>query len=119
MATVLYIEDDESIRNLVKMIMARRNDITLLEAATGTEGLALASSAQPDIILLDISLPDMDGSEVLKQLRENPNTTATPVIAISGNSATNTRLTAPGFQEYLTKPVNIPALYAAIDQFLP
>lgn len=117
-ATILYIEDDEAIRQLVRLILERRSNIKLFEAATGREGLSLALTVQPDLILLDISLPDMDGSEVLKMLRNNTHTAVVPVIAISGNSVMETRLTAPGFQEYLAKPINIQDLYAAIDSFI-
>lgn len=118
MATILYIEDNEAIRQLVRLILARRSDLELLEAENGSQGLTLAFGHLPDIILLDISLPDIDGNGVLKQLRSNPNTTATPVIAISGNSVIETQLTSPGFQGYLAKPIDIQALYTTIDSFL-
>lgn len=118
MATILYIEDDEAIRQLVRLILARRSDIRFHEAATGKEGLSLAFTVRPDLILLDISLPDMDGSEVLKMLRSNTDTSSIPVIAISGNSVTETQLTIPGFQDYLAKPINIQALYTAIDSLI-
>ncbi len=118
MATILYIEDDVSIRQLVQLIFDRRDDLELLEAETGGEGLSLAQSSQPDLIMLDISLPDMNGGKVLELLKENENTAKIPVIAISGNSADNTRLTFPGFQDYLEKPINIQMLYKTIDSFL-
>lgn len=118
MATILYIEDNEAVRQLVQLIFQRREDLELLEAETGTQGLSLAFSARPDLIMIDISLPDMDGGEVLKILRENTNTAAIPVIAISGDPAVNTRLAYPGFQDYLEKPIDIPALYRAIDALI-
>ena len=118
MATILYIEDDEAIRQLVRLILERRSNIKLFEAATGREGLSLAFSVQPDLILLDISLPDMDGGQVLKILQNNTDTASIPVIAISGNSVIETQLTTPGFQQYLPKPIIIQDLYAAIDSFL-
>jgi CheY-like chemotaxis protein len=116
--TVLYIEDNEANRQLVKFIIARRSDLELIDAETGREGLALAFSQRPDIILLDISLPDMSGNDVLKQLRNTPATAQTPVIAISGDPVYETRSSSPGFQEYLGKPINIQALYQALDTFL-
>lgn len=118
MATLLYIEDSEANRQLVKFIIARRNDLDLIDAETGSEGLALAFSHRPDIILLDISLPDMSGNDVLRQLRDNPETAKTPVIAISGNSVLDTRANSPGFQDYLGKPINVQALYLTLDNFL-
>jgi CheY-like chemotaxis protein len=117
-ATLLYIEDSEANRQLVKFIIARRDDLELIDAETGREGLSLAFSHHPDIILLDISLPDMNGNEVLKLLRDNPKTAKTPVIAISGNAVTDTRSNSPGFQDYLGKPINVQALYLALDNFL-
>jgi CheY-like chemotaxis protein len=117
-ATILYIEDDEAIRQLVRLILERRSGIELHEAETGREGLSLASSVRPDLILLDISLPDMDGSEVLRLLRNSKDTASTPIIAISGNSVIETKQTIPGFQHYLAKPINIQDLYTSIDSFI-
>jgi len=117
-ATLLYIEDNESIRQLVRFILSRRNDMHMIEAATGQEGLTQASSVHPDIILIDISLPDMSGDEVLKQLKAQDATAAIPTIAISGNSLTDTRSTSPGFNAYLSKPLNMTTFYQTIDKLL-
>lgn len=118
MATILYIEDNETNLQLVKLLLARRKDLEFLEATTGREGLLQAFTLSPDLILLDISLPDIDGNEVLLQLRGNPETSTTPVIAVSGNAVEETRHGSPGFQHYLSKPINIQALYSAIDSLL-
>lgn len=118
MKKLLYIEDNEAIRDLVRLILARRNDIEMFEAETGSEGLQLAFTIAPDLILVDITLPDMTGNEVLKQLREQEKTVAIPAIAISGNGIDDTRRSSPGFDAYLEKPINITSLYTAIDSFL-
>jgi len=116
--TILYIEDDESIRQLVRLILARRGNFELIEAETGDEGIDLAFNRKPDLIMIDITLPDMTGNEVLQRLRENPLTSAVPTIAISGNAVEETRQRHPDFQYYLAKPVRIDALYAALDTLL-
>ncbi len=115
--TVLYIEDDEANRQLVEFIMARRTDLTLILAENGYNGIEKAVKHTPNVILLDLSLPDIDGFTVLKKLLEDEKTKEIPVIAISGNSAPmdiDTGLKA-GFKGYLAKPVNIEKLYTAID----
>lgn len=117
-ATILYIEDNQANLQLVKLLLARRNTIDFLEAETGKEGLTQAFNHLPDLILLDISLPDINGNEVLEQLRSNESTSTTPVIAISGNPVVETQKNCPGFQHYLSKPINIQALTEAIDTFI-
>lgn len=116
--TILYIEDNETNRQLVRMIVTRRTDLTLLEAETGKSGLQTAFTQQPDLILLDISLPDISGPEVLRKLLDNPLTQHTPVIALTGNSLAETRMTSPDFSDYLSKPIDIQVLYSAIDRAL-
>lgn len=118
MATVLYIEDNLANRKLVQLLIARRSDLELISAETGREGLCLAQTYLPDIILLDISLPDIQGDQVLKQLRGNSQTSQIPVIAISGDGIEETRLRFPEFQAYLEKPVDIQMFYDTIDALL-
>lgn len=118
MFTILYIEDIEANRQLVQMILARRTELTMLEAETGKSGLETAFAQHPDLILLDISLPDINGQEVLENLRANSTTRDTPVIALTGDSLYETRMTSPDFDDYLSKPIDIQALYNAVDQAL-
>ncbi len=118
--TILYIEDDEANRQLVDFIIARREDLKLIEAEDGKTGLVKALQDSPSLILLDLSLPDMDGFEVLQKLLANEKTQEIPVIAISGNS-TPADIDAgykAGFKGYLAKPVNIEKLYSTIDTHL-
>ena len=84
--TILYIEDNAANRQLVEMIIERRTDLQLILAEDGETGLRLAEERQPDMILLDNSLPDIDGHEVLARLRINERTRAIPVVSLSGNS---------------------------------
>lgn len=118
MATILYIEDNQANLQLVKLLLTRRDDINFLEAVTGKEGLQQAFTHLPDLILLDISLPDIDGTEVFEKLRANQSTSTTPVIAISGNPVAETQTHCPGFQGYLAKPINIHALTEAVNTFI-
>lgn len=118
MATVLYIEDNLANRKLVQLLIARRHDLDLINAETGREGLRLAEDHLPDIILLDISLPDLQGDQVLKKLKKTPLTSQIPVIAISGDGMEETRHRFPEFQAYLEKPVDIQLFYDTLDTFL-
>jgi len=113
---VLYIEDNQVNAILMEAMLTRLSDVEFLHAAHPAEGLALARERQPDLILLDIQLPDMDGFEVLRHLRADPRTRATPAIAVSaGAMAADVRTgLAAGFADYLTKPLEITSLLAAV-----
>jgi CheY-like chemotaxis protein len=115
--TVLYIEDDSANRQLVRFILAIRSDIQLIEAETGMTGLEYVSEHQPDIVLLDLNLPDLSGYEILTRIRHDYNMTPTPVIAVSGDSHPEdiSRGLKAGFQAYLTKPIVIAKLFTALD----
>ncbi|HJT24377.1 MAG TPA: response regulator [bacterium] len=110
--TVLMIEDELPIRRFLKPSL-QSHDFKVLEAVTGTEGLALATSHNPDIILLDLGLPDMDGLEVLKRLRE---WTPTPIIVITARDKEKDKIAGldAGADDYLTKPFDVGELLARI-----
>jgi CheY-like chemotaxis protein len=116
--TILYIEDNEANRQLVEMIIARRPELTLIMAEDGAAGLAAADTYQPQLILLDISLPDMDGHEVLARLKENERTATIPVFALSGNIMFDNTPGLPAFDGFLGKPIDINKFYAVIDKAL-
>jgi PAS domain S-box-containing protein len=118
--TVLYIEDNHSNLELVRLVLARRPAVRLLAAMEGQEGLALAQHASPDLILLDLHLPDLDGEEVLRHLKAEPATREIPVIILSADAIPQhiERLLKAGARDYLTKPLNIPRLLQTIDQTL-
>ena len=103
---------------MVEGLVARRSDLRLLSAVDGGQGLALALAAQPDLILLDMQLPDMDGVEVLRRLRADPLTAAIPCIALSANAMPEDihRALAAGVQDYWTKPLDFDAFMASLER---
>jgi CheY-like chemotaxis protein len=119
--TVLYIEDNAVNQILMEGMLAQRPHIQLLLAALPEPGLALAAQALPDLVLLDIQLPGMDGFEVLRRLRAAPATRAIPVIAVSANALTSDLAAArdAGFADYVTKPLELQRLLALVDGRLP
>ena len=106
---VLCIEDNPANLRLIERILARNENIHLLTASAPGLGLEMAQTRLPDLILLDINLPDMDGYAVMQCLRENATTRDIPVIAISANALPKdlARGKAAGFVEYLIKPLDI------------
>lgn len=117
--TVLYIEDTPASLRLMERILSMRPRIRLLTTPLPEIGLDLASSQRPDLILLDINLPGMDGYEVLSRLRNHATTRAIPVIAISANAMHGDpeRGRREGFTEYLTKPLDIPRFLETLDSY--
>ena len=118
--SVLYIEDNEVNRMLMAGMLAQRPDIRLLMADLPMPGLALAARERPDLVLLDIQLPGMDGFEVLRRLRAAPATRHIPVAAVSANAmpADRQKAAEAGFIDYITKPIDLPLLLAAVDRLL-
>jgi len=117
---VLYIEDTVVNVKLIEAIVQRRPDVTLEAAPDGATGLRRASDDPPDLILLDLGLPDMPGREVLARLRAQEATRAVPVVVLSANVAATERepLLAGGAAGYLTKPVGMAELLGALDAVL-
>lgn len=117
---ILYVEDNPTNLKVVEMMLEERVDIRLLTAMTGSTGLELAHTQHPDLILMDIRLPDLNGFEVLARLRANPATAAIPVIAVSAHAfAEDVRSgLRAGFLEYVSKPIIQSDLEAAIDRVL-
>lgn len=115
--SLLYIEDNSSNVKLVEKLIGKRNDITMCAAYLPHEGLDMADRILPDIILLDINLPGMDGYEVLKMLKNNAKTRHIPVIALSANAMPSDVKTGidAGFNYYLTKPVNVRQFFSTLD----
>ena len=117
---LLYMEDNPANLRLVQKIITKYSNLELLDAHLGNLGLEIARTHRPDLILLDINLPDMDGFEILKQLQDNPVTCDIPVLAISANAMSRDikRGLEAGFVDYLTKPLDIPKFLAVIDSLL-
>lgn len=119
--TVLYIEDNAVNQLLMEAMLAQCTRLRMLGAELPDTGLQLARTQRPDLILLDIQLPGIDGYEVLRQLRAEPATSGIPVIALSANAlgADIDRGRAAGFADYLTKPIDQARLLAALQRVLP
>ncbi len=118
--TLLYIEDNPANLRLVQKIISTHTQLALLDSRTGEEGLKLAIAHHPDLIMLDINLPGMNGFDVLRHLHEDPITCDIPVIAISANAMERDikKGLAAGFTDYLTKPLDIPKLLALLNTLL-
>jgi CheY-like chemotaxis protein len=115
--TLLYVEDNRANMALVAQLVARRDDMRLLSAGDGARGIALARIHQPEVILMDINLPGINGIQALKILQEDPATRHIPVIALSANAMPRdiARGLAAGFFRYLTKPIKIDEFMVTLD----
>jgi CheY-like chemotaxis protein len=117
---LLYIEDNPSNVRLVTRILARRPGIQLLCAETGALGLKMAREHRPDLILLDLHLPDSHGSKVLARLAADPRTGAIPVVMLSADAVPGirTEMLAAGARAFMTKPLDVRNFLAVTDKFL-
>jgi CheY-like chemotaxis protein len=117
---VLYIEDDPVNFTLVERILEFRPALKLMHARTGEDGVELAQTHQPKLILLDLNLPDMHGSEVLRQLQHQPATAKVPVVVLSADATPSQieRLLTAGARNYLTKPFDIDPFLAVVDEMV-
>jgi signal transduction histidine kinase/CheY-like chemotaxis protein len=117
---VLYIEDDHSNERIVEHLLDHRPRVRLLPASRGQRGLELARERRPDLILLDLHLPDVPGEEVLRRLREEPQTRGIPVVVLSADATPPRidRLLADGADAYLTKPIDVRRLLVLVDRHL-
>jgi PAS domain S-box-containing protein len=119
--TLLYVEDNRANVQLVEQLIARRPDLSLVSAADGASGIALARTHHPSVILMDINLPGINGIQALAILRDDPHTAHIPVLAISANAMAHDirKGLDAGFFRYLTKPIKVKefmdALNAALD----
>jgi CheY-like chemotaxis protein len=119
-ARILYIEDNESNLYLVTFLLQARGH-TVVQARDGAEGLALALAERPDLILLDIQLPDLDGYETARLLRAEPDGGGVPIIALTSYAMAGDRekALAAGCSGYIEKPINPDTFIATIERFLP
>ncbi len=118
--TVLYIEDNVVNQLLMEGMLALRPGLRLLVAGLPETGLLMALQARPDLVLLDIQLPGIDGYEVLRRLQAQPATCGIPVVAVSANAMQSDLDTAEaaGFADYVTKPLDLARLLAVVDRLL-
>ena len=118
--TLLYVEDNLANLDLVETILYDRPEIDLIPALQGRLGLQLAREHRPDLILLDLHLPDLSGEMVLHELRADDRTRHIPVLVISADATTRRveRLRSAGVRDYLTKPLDVDQFLAAVDAAL-
>jgi CheY-like chemotaxis protein len=119
MPRILLVEDNELNRDMLSRRLMRRGYQVDL-AADGREGLQMAESKSPDLILLDLSLPGMDGWEVLRQLKQHPRMKHIPVVALTAHALVTDRARAleAGFDDYDIKPVEMPRLLKKMETLL-
>lgn len=117
---VLYIEDNADNIALVEELLSRREGLQLISSRTGEQGIVLASTRHPDMILMDINLPDISGLDALKYLRDHSETAHIPVIALSSHAFSHhiAQGMDAGFYCYLTKPFRIDEFMAVVDACL-
>ena len=107
---VLIVDDNEKNRKLARDVL-RSAGLRTLEASRGEEAISVATENRPDVILLDLRLPDMNGTEVARRLRSRTGTDEIPVVALSASAFpwSGDRLLAAGFDGYLQKPIDVRA----------
>jgi len=117
---VLYIEDDPNTFASVKLLLGTKRALKVLRATNGETGIALAQTRAPKLILLDLDLPDIHGSEVIQRLQKDPVTAAIPVVVVSGDATPSQieRLLVLGARNYLTKPLTAQPFLAVVDQVI-
>ncbi len=116
--TILVVEDELLNIKLIREILTYRGD-TVFEAANGREGIDLAIEKKPDLILMDIQMPVMDGMEATQLIKANPATRHIPIVALTGYAmdGDKKRMLEAGCDGYLSKPFKIKELLQAIDTF--
>jgi CheY-like chemotaxis protein len=119
MPKILLVEDNEMNRDMLSRRLQRR-DFEVVIAVDGEQGVALARSEAPDLILMDMSLPVMDGWEATRQLKAAPETQAIPIIALTAHAMSGDRekALAAGCDDYDTKPIELPRLVEKIEALL-
>jgi CheY-like chemotaxis protein len=117
---ILYVEDNEDNADILRRRLARLG-FEIVIATDGAEGVAMAGEAKPDLILMDLSLPVMDGWEATGRIKAAPDTRHIPVIALTSHAMTGERerALAAGCDDFDTKPVDLPNLLKKIRALLP
>ena len=117
--TILIVEDNENNMMLVRDVLQMKG-YTVLEATTGAEGVRLAIEAKPDLVLMDIGLPDIDGIAALAQIRASEAAKSIPMIAVSASvmPEEKQKIVASGFDAYITKPLNMKSFVETIEKFI-
>jgi two-component system cell cycle response regulator DivK len=119
MSLILIVEDNERNLKLVRDVL-RVKGFDTIEAGTAEDGIELAGQRKPDLILMDIQLPGMNGIQALKVLRSSPETATIPVVAVTASvmQQDRTLITEAGFDGYIGKPINIKEFLESVNQAL-
>ncbi|MBS1957351.1 MAG: response regulator [Cyanobacteria bacterium SZAS-4] len=117
---VLIVDDEDDVRDIASMCLGLLDNAEVLTATGGAEGLAMAAENQPDVILLDLMMPEMDGAETIQKLRENPSTAGIPVIflTVKNMGSEIDRLMGLGALAVMRKPFEPTTLGAQIAEIL-
>ena len=120
MTKVLYVEDNEDNVYMLKMRLELLEDFEVLTAEDGENGCAMALSERPDIILMDLEMPRVDGWEATRRLKDDPRTCDIPIIALSAHALAGERekALAAGCDEFDTKPIELERLVATLRRVL-
>jgi CheY-like chemotaxis protein len=117
---ILYVEDNDDNIYMLKNRLTRAG-FTVIIATDGAQGVAMAASEQPDLILMDLTLPNVDGEEATRRIKADPVTRSIPVIALTANAMPEDRekALAAGCDDFDTKPVELPRLLGKIRALAP
>ncbi len=120
MTTILIVDDEPPILDLVRFTLEDA-DVRVVEASDGVEALVVARRVRPDLILLDVHMPRLDGLEACRQIRRDPALARTPIVMLTaaGQGADRARGREAGADEYLTKPFSPLALLALVEALVP
>ena len=118
-ARILVVEDNDRNLKLVRDVLVFAG-FEVLEAQTGEQGVAIAETTLPDLVLMDLQLPGIDGAEALRQLRDNPATAELPVVAVTAFAMKEDgeRTRQAGFDGYITKPLSVRSLPDQVRNYL-
>jgi two-component system cell cycle response regulator DivK len=119
MSLILIVEDNEKNLKLVRDVLQFKGYKTI-EAMTGNDGVKMAKEQKPDLVLMDIQLPDIDGITALGQIRADPATEKMLVVAVSASVMPDDqqRIVASGFDDYITKPINVKNFVETVEKFI-
>jgi two-component system, cell cycle response regulator DivK len=118
---ILVVDDNDDVRYILVVLLERSGGYEILEAVTGQEAVEKAISGRPDLILMDIRLPDISGVDATKAIKNNPRTEQIPIVAYSALPLVGWKQQAfqAGMVAYLQKPVNLKLLMETIQEFIP
>jgi two-component system cell cycle response regulator DivK len=118
-STILIVEDNEKNMKLARDVLQSKGHATL-EAVTGEDGVRLAIEKKPDLVLMDIQLPGINGIEALRRLRADPGCARIPVVAFTASvtSTDRSQISAAGFDAFLSKPINLKEFLETVKRLL-